>query len=164
MGHAKMPSLRRPAGNTHVEVNSGGAAVIARVVHKEVESVNDKVVGTLETVLALPSPSRVLPDNTFIVSSRNDSMYGKRMRDVHIAGVLVRSNSVIRFRKSDHKVVVPDMLVGVGRYDAYSMANRAVQMFMSKNDDKVSDLTSMEVDKTLSTEQVNFFVVLPCTS
>jgi len=91
-------------------------------------------------------------------------MYGKRMRDVHIGGFLVPSNTVIRFRKSDHKVVVPDMLVGVGRYGAYNMANRAVQMFMSKNDDKVSDLTSMEVDKTLSTEQVNYFVVLPCTS
>ena len=32
MNHAKMPSLRRAAGNTHVEVNSGGAAVIARAV------------------------------------------------------------------------------------------------------------------------------------
>jgi len=32
MSHAKMPSLRHAAGNTHVEVNSGGAAVIARAV------------------------------------------------------------------------------------------------------------------------------------
>ena len=32
MGHAKMSCLRHAAGNTHVEVNSGGAAVIARAV------------------------------------------------------------------------------------------------------------------------------------
>ena len=32
MIHAKMPSLRDAAGDTHVEVNSGGAAVIARAV------------------------------------------------------------------------------------------------------------------------------------
>jgi len=32
MNHAKMPSLRRAAGDTHVEVNSGGVAVIARAV------------------------------------------------------------------------------------------------------------------------------------
>jgi len=32
MNHAKMPSLRRAAGDTHVEVHSGGAAVIARAV------------------------------------------------------------------------------------------------------------------------------------
>ena len=32
MSHAKMPSLRHAAGNTHVEVNSGGSAVIARAV------------------------------------------------------------------------------------------------------------------------------------
>jgi len=102
-----------------------------------------------------PSASSVLPDNNFVVSSRNDSMYGKRMRDVHIARFSVNSNAVIRFRKSDHKVVVADILVGVGRYDAYNIANRAVQNFIAKKDDKISDLTSIEVDKTLSTEQVN---------
>ena len=32
MGHAKMSSLRHAAGNTHVEVNSGGSAVISRAV------------------------------------------------------------------------------------------------------------------------------------
>ena len=32
MGHAKMSSLRHAAGNTHVEVHSGGAAVIAKAV------------------------------------------------------------------------------------------------------------------------------------
>jgi hypothetical protein len=32
MGHAKMSSLRHAAGNTHVEVNAGGSAVIARAV------------------------------------------------------------------------------------------------------------------------------------
>jgi len=101
------------------------------------------------------SASSVLSNNTFVVSSRNDSMYGKRMRDVHFATFLVNSNAVIRFRKSDHKVVVADMLVGVGRYDAYNIANRAVQKFIAKKDDKISDLSSMEVDKTLSTEQVN---------
>ena len=35
MGHAKMSCLRHAAGNTHVEVNSGGAAVIARAVQAD---------------------------------------------------------------------------------------------------------------------------------
>ena len=102
-----------------------------------------------------PAALAVLPDNTFIVSSSNYSMYGKKMCDVHIARFSVNSNTVIRFRKSDHKVVVADMLVGVGRYDAYNIANRAIQNFIAKKDDKISDLTSVEVDKTLSVEQVN---------
>lgn len=43
---------------------------------------------------------------------------------------------MFRFRRSDHKVVVADMLVGVGRYDAYEKANRAVQSFLAKIDNK----------------------------
>jgi len=157
MIHAKMYCLRDAAGNTYVEVNSGGAAVIARAVQAQVEPIKDKSVRALNAILAPPRAPFVLPDNAFIVSSRNDSMYGKRMRDVHIAGYLVQSETVIRFRKRDHKVMPADMMVGVGKYDTYTNANRAVQNFMRKNDDKVSDLTSMEVDKTLSIEQVNFF-------
>jgi len=121
---------------------------------------SDAMQGVIMPQNAILAPLRapfVLPDNAFIVSSRNDSMYGKRMRDVHIAGYLVQSETVIRFRKRDHKVMPADMMVGVGKYDTYTNANRAVQNFMRKNDDKVSDLTSMEVDKTLSIEQVKFF-------
>jgi len=114
-----------------------------------------------QDMLAVQKPHAalaVLPDNTFIVSSSNYSMYGKKMCDVHIARFSVNSNTVIRFRKSDHKVVVADMLVGVGRYDAYNIANRAIQKFIAKKDDKISDLTSVEEDRTLSAEQVNIFL------
>jgi len=51
--------------------------------------------------------------------------------------------------------VVADMLVGMERYAAYNVANRAVQNFIAKKDDRISDLASVEVDKTLSAEQVN---------
>ena len=38
------------------------------------------------------------------------------------------------------------------------MVWQIVLMLMLKNDDKVSDLTSMEVDKSLSNEQVIFLL------
>jgi len=114
-------------------------------------------------MLAVPKPPAaptMLPDNTFIVSSSNYSMYGKKLCDMHLAMLSVKSNMVIRFRKSDHKLVVADMLVGMGRYDAYNVANRAVQNFIAKKDDRISDLASVEVDKTLSAEQVNVCLYL----
>jgi hypothetical protein len=106
----------------------------------------------------------MLPDNTFIVSSNNYSMYGKKLCDMYLAMFSVKSNMVIRFRKSDHKVVVADMLVGMERYAAYNVANRAVQNFIAKKDNRISDLPSVEVDKTLSAEQVNvclyFYIII----
>ena len=75
------------------------------------------------------------------------------MKYIHMGGVSVENNRlddrVIRFRKSDNKVVMPEMLVVLGRYDSYKNANCAVLKLISSKDDKVTDLTSLEIDTTL---------------
>ena len=44
---------------------------------------------------------------------------------------------------------MPEMLVVLGRYDSYKNANSAVLKLISSKDDKVTDLTSLEIDTTL---------------
>jgi len=43
-------------------------------------------------------------------------MYEKKMRDVHMDGLSVQSDTVVRFRISDGKVAVGDLFVAIGRY------------------------------------------------
>jgi hypothetical protein len=80
-------------------------------------------------------------------------MYGKKMRDVHIAGFSMESDAIIRFRTSDGKVVVGDLLVGVGKFNRLDNAVRSITSFIENNDDIVKDLGSIQIDKTL-TEKV----------
>jgi hypothetical protein len=100
-----------------------------------------------------PSSSLVLPPGCFVVPSKNASMYGKKMRDVHIAGFSMESDALIRFRTSDGKVVVGDLLVGVGKFNRLDNAVRSITSFIENNDDIVKDLGSIQIDKTL-TEKV----------
>jgi len=97
--------------------------------------------------------SFVMPKDGFVVPSKNFSVYGKKLKHIHLGGFSVEtdhlSDRVIRFRKSDNKVVMPEMLVVLGRYDSYKNANRAVLKLISSKDDKVADLTSLEIDTTL---------------
>jgi len=81
-------------------------------------------------VQAAPSSSLVLPPCCFAVTCKNASMYGKKMRDVHMAGFSVESDKVIRFRSSDGKVAVGDLLVGVGRYSSVKLAQKAIYTMM----------------------------------
>jgi len=106
-------------------------------------------------VQAAPSSSLVLSPGCFVVPSKNASMYGKKMRDVHIAGFSVESDAVIRFRSSDGKVAVADLLVGVGRFARFSEAQRMMSNLIDINDNKINDLGSLEVDRNL-TDQVIF--------
>ena len=129
--HPKMTSLGDAAARTHVEGNSEGAAVVARAVQ------------------AAPSSSLVLPPGCFTVTCKNASMYGKKMRDVHIAGFSVESDKVIRFRSSDGKVAVGDLLVGVSKYVSVSKAQETIFKYMESKDNKIRDL-DIEVDKKLS--------------
>jgi len=101
-------------------------------------------------VQAAPSSSLVLPAGCFMVPSKNASMYGKNMRNIHMAGFSVESDAVIRFRSSDGKVAVADVLVGVGKFNRLDNAVRSITYFIGNNDDIVKDLNSMEIDKTLS--------------
>ena len=71
------------------------------------------------------------------------------MRDVHLAGFVIESNYVIRFRSRDHKPATVDTMVGVGLFTSYSNANRALLNLIKNNDQKIKELASLEVDKTL---------------
>jgi len=105
-------------------------------------------------VLAAPSSSLVLPPGCFVVPSKNASMYGKKMRDVHIAGFSMESDAVIRFRRSDGKVVVGDLLVGVRRFARFSEAQRMMSNLIDIKDNKINDLGSLDVDKKLVDEVI----------
>ena len=102
-------------------------------------------------VQAAPSSSLVLPPGCFAVSCRNASMYGKKMRDVHMAGFRVQSDAVIRFRRIDGKVAVADLLVGVGKYVTVSKSQETIFKYLQSKDDRIRDL-DIEVDEKLSDE------------
>jgi hypothetical protein len=85
-------------------------------------------------------------------------MYGKKMRDIHIVGFSVESDAVIRFRSSDGKVAVGDLLVGVDKYSCFKVAQRAICKMIEDKDCKVSDLDSLEVDKELFDQKVCTFL------
>jgi len=110
-------------------------------------------VGGVAVQTAGSDSSLVLPKDCFVVPSKNASMYGKKVKNIHMGGFSVENNRlddrVIRFRKRDHKVLMPEMLAVLGKYDSYKNANRAVLKLISSKDDKVTDLTSLEIDTTL---------------
>ena len=111
-------------------------------------------VGGVAVQTAGGDSSLVLPKDCFVVPSKNASMYGKKVKDVHMGGFSVQNRGlddrVIRFRKRDHKTAVADMLVVLGKYESYQNANRAVLNMISNKNDKVTDLTTLEIDTTLS--------------
>jgi len=116
-------------------------------------------------VPAAPSSSLVLPPGCFVVPYNNASMYGKKMRDVHMAGFSVQNNSVIRFRSSDCKVAVGDLLVGVGRFARFSEAQDIIFKLLERKDDKIDNLPSLEVDKDLADKVghsilINIFILV----
>jgi len=122
------------------------------------ERVQGGVGGSACAVHEAPSSSLVLPAGCFVVPYHNASIYGKKMRDVHIAGFSVESDAVIRFRSSDGKVAVGDLLVGVGRYADFKHAQLAIYKLIDASDEKVLDLESLEVDKELFDQKVCTFL------
>jgi len=58
----------------------------------------------------------------------------------------------------DGKVVVADILVGVGRYACVKLAQKAIYKMMEESDGKLSDLDSLEVDKELFDQKVCTFL------
>ena len=144
------PSDLNKAFTKHMEV----ANVLVVSNDALVQRVQGGIGGVAGVVQVTESTSPVLPPGCFAVPSKKGRLYGKRMSDIHLAGFLVETNSVddrvIRFRKRDHKTAVADMLVVLGKYDIYKNANRAVLNMISSKNDKITDLTSLEIDKTLS--------------
>jgi hypothetical protein len=130
----------------------------------EVTSVVDKyaIMATAEPVQGgvggAACAEQGLPRLCFVVPSKNASMYGKKMRHIHMAGFSVESDSVIRFRSSDSKVAVADLLVGVGRYSRIDKGQDVMAKLIDRNDDMVKDLISIEVDKSLTDMVSTYFL------
>jgi len=101
-----------------------------------------------------PVTSTVLPINAFKVDCKNESMYGKKMRDVNIGGFSVLSDAVIRFRTSDHKPFTAYLLVAVGRYLRVGDAHHAIKKMVARKDDKIHGLESLEFDNKLTEDPV----------
>lgn len=90
-----------------------------------------------------------------IVPCKNGSLYGKKMSSLHVAGVCMYSDYTIRFRASDNKVVVADLLVGVGRHDNVKTSTQYIKNMLGRNDTKIHDLKSMDVDKVSTGEVIS---------
>ena len=138
MTHPNMKTLTAEAATAFVQRETGAVGGVARAEQ------------------AAPSASLVLPPGCFTVTCKNASMYGKKMRDIHMAGFSVESDVVVRFRSSDDKVVVGDLLVGVGKNGKFGHAQEAVYKLIENCDDKVSDLESLEVDKEFDQKVCTF--------
>jgi len=116
-----------------------------------VRIVNDCVMQAVQT---LPSTLIMQPENVLKVDSKDQSMYGKVMRDINIGGFSVQSDAVIRFRTTDHKPLTGDLLVAVGRYARFWDAQDAILKLVGRRDEKVHDLQSLEVDNKLTEDPV----------
>jgi len=81
-------------------------------------------------------------------------MYGRLMRDINIGGFSALSDAQIRFRARDHKPLTGDLLVAMGRYVRIGDAHDAIRKMVSREDDKVDGLQSLEFDNTLTEDPV----------
>jgi len=95
----------------------------------------------------------MLTENAFIVEG-SMCMYGNYMRDINISGFFVQIDAVIRFRKSDHKLLTGDLLVAVGRYARFYNAQELILKLVERKDDKVHGLESLEFDNKLTEDPV----------
>jgi len=110
------------------------------------------------TVQMAPGSSLMLPAGSFSVTCKNASMYGKKMRDLHMAGFWTQSDAVIRFRSRDGKVSVGDLLVGMGKYVSVSKAQELIFNWIDIKHHFLNDLESIEVDKELMQKKVGTFL------
>ena len=115
-----------------------------------VRIVHDHVMSVVQT---LPSRLTMLTENAFIVEG-SMCMYGNYMRDINISGFFVQIDAVIRFRKSDHKLLTGDLLVAVGRYARFYNAQELILKLVERKDDKVHGLESLEFDNKLTEDPV----------
>jgi len=133
--------------------------------------VNDKVLPNGMSAILLSCPDSVellkrLGVKTVVgrtlVSSQNASMYGKKLRDVHLAGFMMASDATIHFCSRNHTVRVADIMWGVGRYTSCSYANRALLQWIKNNDKTVDGLRSLVVDNTKCNMVCTCFFVCVC--
>jgi hypothetical protein len=92
-----------------------------------------------------PSSSLVLPAGRLEVTSSIAALYGMKMRDVDLGRFSVQSDEVVRFRSSDDKVVLTDILVCVCEDEFLEDAQEAMWTLIRHDDVKIRDLDSLEV-------------------
>jgi len=140
-----------------------------RIIDLESLEVNDKVLPNGKPVILLSCPDSIellkrLRVTTVVgrtrVISQNASMYGKKLRDVHLAGFMVESDATIHFCSRDHTVRVADLMVGLGKFASYKYANRALLQWYKTNDEPVKGLRSLVVDHTKSEMVCSFFLCM----
>jgi len=149
-GAAQGARTARKASKKVAQGALGGAAQGAHTLPQASLSVAERGLGGAALrVQEPPSSWSELPLHCFPVPCMNNSMYGKKMRHVHLAGFVVESDEIIRFRKSDDKAVQADILKATGRFGTVREAQRAILKLIESKSDKISDLTSMDLDKNL---------------
>jgi len=114
------------------------------------ETVNSIARSAQETTSSIEGQS---PD-CFVVCCMNASLYGKKMRDILIVDFYIDSELEIRFRSSDSKVVMTDLLVGVGKYTNTEEAQNAMSLMFEHKDKLIAHLESLEVDENLLQNKV----------
>jgi len=134
--HPKMKSFNLNVFNVYVQHNKCAVGGIVRAVREA------------------PSPSQGLSPDCFVVPCMNASLYGKHMRDILIVDFYINSDIVIRFRSSDGKVVITDLLVGVGMYANVKEAHDAMSLMFGNQDKMIARLESLEVDEKLLENEV----------
>jgi len=110
--------------------------------------------GIAHAVQEAPRSSHGLSPGCFVVPCMNASLYGKQMRDILIIDFYINSDLVIRFRSSDSKVVITDLLVGVGRYENVKEANDAMSLMFGNEEKNIAHLESLEADEKLLENKV----------
>jgi len=149
-GAAQGARTARKASKKVAQGALGGAAQGAHTLPQASLSVAERGLGgAAHGQQAAPSSSSDLSLHCFPVPCMNNSMYGKKMRHVHLAGFVVESDEIIRFRKSDDKPMTGDILKATGRYPTFRDAQRVILKLIDVKSDKISDLTSMDLDKNL---------------
>jgi len=149
---------------THKTIAEAHDAIMLLVNAKDIKmndlnslEVNDEVLSNGKSVILMSCPDaikllKLLGMCTFVgrtpVYSKDASLYGKKMRDVHMAGFSVGSDAIIRCCSRDHSVSVADMLVGIGRFASYKYANQILLQMIKRKDKKFHGLNTLVEDKT----------------
>ena len=134
--HPKMTAFNVNIINAYLQYNKGAVGDLAHAVQEA------------------PISSQGLSPGYFEVPCINASLYGKQMRDILIVDFYINSDILIRFRRRDGKVVITDLLVGVGRYANVKEAYDAMSLMFGNEEKMIANLESLEVDEKLLENEV----------
>ena len=163
-------------GNTLFLVHFEDAIIFLNRI--SVRAVNDLTANTFLN-LRYPTMSQHVDDTVGVVSPRGDvqansslhkvfvrsnaeSMYGKMMRHIHIANYKVESDYIVRFRASDGKVVLADLMTAVGRYSSVGNAHKYLKKLLNRRDAVLDGLKSLEMDDMLLEGANEVSIQFPC--